>query len=199
MRFVFTLIIFIGLAFSVTAKDSDPAFYPVNSISAAMKKDAWAVCRDYRHEFELTSFGKAIEKVHLVVTILNENADSYGQLMIAYDKSKKVKLITGKFYNGLGLPINKLKDTDIQDVNYTSAGSIYDDYRLKLTKIKGIGYPYTVEYNYEIEHDGMIHYPDFQPIDAYRISFEKSSFQVTYPENYQIRVREVNIRQGCKE
>ena len=198
MRYLFTVLCFIGLAVSVTAKD-DKLFYPASTISAAMKKDAWAVCREYKHEFELSEFGKANEKVHIVITILNENGDAYGRMTLPYDKSKKVKSITGKFYNEAGMPMEKLKDAAIQDVNYTSAGAIYDDFRLKLANFKINSYPYTVEYNYEIEHNGMINYPNWQPIEMYHIAFEKSSLHLTYPENYEIRIREVNIPQGCKQ
>lgn len=196
LKFLFVMALLIGLASIVSAKDELHGFYPAASISEAMKKDAWAVCRDYQHEFEVTAFGKATEKVHIVITILNEKGDSYGKMTLPYDKSKKVKSITGRFYNELGLPLDKLKDAAIQDVNYTSAGTLYDDFRIKLANFKINSYPYTVEYNYEVEYDGMIGYPNWQPLEMYRISFEKSSFKVTCPENIEMRIRELNMPQG---
>lgn len=192
------LLLFITLTGSAAGKDDSEVFYPATAISGAMKKDAWAVCREYKHEFELTAFGKAVEKVYLVVTILDEKGDQFGRMMLPYDHSKKVKSITGRCYNSEGLPMDKLKDGAIQDVNYTSAGAIYDDYRLKLANFKITSYPYTVEYSYEVEYNGMIGYPSWQPIDSYRISYEKASFHVAYPEKLEMRIREVNIPAGCK-
>lgn len=196
LKFLFVVAWLTGLAAIVSGKDTLHGIYPAAAISEAMKKDAWAVCRDYQHEFELTALGKATEKVHLVVTILNENGDSFGRMTLPYDKSKKVKSITGRFYNELGLPLDKLKDAAIQDVNYTTAGTLYDDFRMKLANFKISSYPYTVEYNYEVEYDGMIGYPDWQPIDVYHVSYEKSSFKVTYPANIELRIRELNMPQG---
>lgn len=198
LKQILTLAFILCLTGFVVGKEKDVAFYPAASISPAMKKDAYAVCREYRQEFELLDYGKAIEKVHLVVTILSENGDEFGRMTLPYDKTRKVKSISGKIYNAEGFPEEKLKNAGIQDVNYTSAGAIYDDFRLKVANFKISTYPYTVEYDYEVENEGLIGYPDFQPIERYRLSVEKSSFRVTYPQKLEIRVREVNIPQGSK-
>ncbi len=188
------------LAFSVllSGKEKNQVYYPVSTISDAMKKDAFAVCREYRHEFELIDYGKAIEKVHLVITVLEENGDHFGILILHYDKSRKVKTISGRIYNGAGISEERLKNAAIQDLNYTSAGAIYDDIRMKLADFKIKTYPYTIEYNYEIEYDGLIGYPDYQPIEEYRLSVEKSSFYVSFPEKLEIRIRELNMPSGCR-
>lgn len=183
---------------SVSGKDKDQALYPALTISPEMKKDAYAVCRDYHHEFELTDYGKAIEKVHIVVTVLEENGDRFSKLFLPYDKAQKVKSITGKSYNQFGLTDDKLKNSAIQDVNYTSGGAIYDDLRLKMAEFKPDGYPYTIEYEYEIEHNELIRYPEWQPLDDYRIAIEKSSFKFIWPESMEIRYRELNMPASCK-
>ena len=196
-KFLFSLgYILLAQLLSLTAMEKDQQLYPAATISAAMKKDAYAVCREYRHDFELIDYGKAIEKVHLVVTILDEKGDRFGIMMLPYDKSQKVKFISGKIYNEAGFPEEKLKNAAIQDVNYTSGGTLYDDLRLKLADFKIKTYPYTVEYNYEVEYNGLIGYPNWQPIDVYHISYEKSSFHVTYPEMFPLRIREIYMPEG---
>lgn len=197
-KFLFAVGFLLVLGGLVTGKEKDQLLFSATTISDAMKKDAYAVCREYRHEFELIDYGKAIEKVHLVVTVLEENGDHFGRLILPYDKSRKVKSISGRIYNGAGISDDKLKNTAIQDVNYTSAGAIYDDLRIKLADFKIKTYPYTVEYNYEIEYDGLIGYPDWQPIEEYRLSVEKSSFYVSYPEKLEIRIKETNMPAGCR-
>lgn len=187
-----------GLVLSGSGKDKNQPSYPPETISPGLKKDAYVVCRDYRHEFELSDYGKAIEKVHLVITVLDENGDHFGQLQLPYDKSRKVKSISGQSYNQAGLPDDKLKNNAIQDVNYTSGGALYDDLRLKLSSFKTSGYPYTVEYDYEIEHNGLIGYPEWRPLWDYRLSVEKSSFRISWPENLKIRYREMNLPEGCR-
>ena len=183
---------------SVSGKDKNQVTYPAATISAAMKKDAFAVCRNFEQEFELIDYGKAVEKVHLVVTILEQNGDDLGKLVIPYDKSTKVKEISGRSYNAQGQLDDKMKSDDIYDLNYTSAGAIYDDLRLKLAKLDPDSYPYTVEYNYEIEYDGLISYPEFRPLTNYRLSVEKSSFRFTCPNNLKFRYREQNLPSDCR-
>lgn len=183
---------------SVSGKDKNQITYPSTTISATMKKDAFAVCRNFEQEFELIDYGKAIEKVHMVITILEDNGDELGKLIIPYDKSTRVKELSGRSYDALGLPDDKMKSNDIQDVNYTSGGAIYDDLRLKIAEINPDSYPCTVEYNYEIEYDGLIAYPEFRPINDYRLSVEKSSFRITWPDNLKFRYREQNLPVGCR-
>lgn len=183
----------------LSGKDKDRALYPASAISPELKKDAFAVCREYRHEFELTDYGKAVEKVHLAVTVLEENGDHFSKLYLPYDQSQKIKSITGRSYDQLGIADDKLKNSAIQDVNYTSGGAIYDDLRLKIAEFKTENYPYTIEYDFEIEHNGLIRYPEWQPLDDYRIAIEKSSFKIIWPESMEIRFREKNLPEGCKK
>lgn len=195
---IYIFFLLLGTIFSTFGKEKNQIYYPRETISPALKKDAYAVCRNYRHEFELIDYGKAIEKVHLVITVLEENGDHFSKLFLPYDKSKKVKSISGQSYNQDGLPDDKLKNSAIQDVNYTSAGQIYDDLRLKLAEFKTDNYPYTVEYAYEIEHNGIIGYPEWRPLEDYRLAIEESSFRITWPESLKIRYRELNLPNGCK-
>jgi len=183
---------------SVSGKDKSQIVYPSASISAKMKKDAFAVCRNLEQEFELIDYGKAIERVHLVLTILEDNGNDLGKLVLPYDKSSLIKVITGQSYNMLGFPDSKMKNSNIQDINYTSGGAIYDDLRLKIAEINTDSYPFTIEYNYEIEYDGLIDYPEFRPLDNYCLAVEKSSFSIIYPENMSIRYKEQNMPEGCR-
>lgn len=197
-KITFLLACFLSLVLSVNSEAKDQPFHPASTISETMKKDAYAVCREYMHEFELIDSGKATEKVHLVVTVLEENGDHFGLLILPYDKTRKVKSISGRIYTAEGFSEDRLKSTAIQDLNYTSSGALYDDLRIKLADFKIKTYPYTVEYDYEVEYNGLIGYPDWQPIDEFRFSVEKSSFRVSYPENLKIRIRELNVPDGIR-
>lgn len=187
------------LILPVTAKEKNQKIYPVSSISPSLMKDAFAVVRCDEHEFELIDPGKAIERVHRVVTILNKNGDTYSELYLPYDKSMRIKSITGHSYNTLGLPDDRLKNSAIEDVNYNSAGIVFDDLRLKYARIQPVSYPFTVEYQYEIEHDGLIDYPGWQPVGYFRVSVEHSSYRISRPLAMEIRYREFNLPEGTRK
>lgn len=192
-KLFFLTCLFLTSAIYLSGKDKNQAFYPANLIKETFKKDANAVCRNYEHEFELIDYGKAIERVHIVITVLNENGDHFSKLMIPYDKSQKIAAITGRSYSELGLPDDKLKSSAIQDLNYTTSGAIYDDLRMKYAEFKTSTYPYTVEYEIETEYNELIRYPEWDPLEEYRISIEKSSFKLIYPENLKVRYKEFNL------
>ncbi len=198
IKLLFTGAILLIIASLLSGKEKNQLFYPAATIDSSLRKDAWAVCRDYSQEFELQNYGKAIKRVHMVITVLDKNGDDFGELVLAYDKSKKISSLSGKSYNALGFPDDRLKNNAIKDVNYTSEGAIYDDLRMKTASFSGSTYPYTVEYNYEIEYNGLLGYPEWQPLYAYRISFEKSSFRISYPDAMEIRYREFHLPIGCR-
>jgi hypothetical protein len=183
---------------SLSGKEKLQNQYKSALIDSSLTKNAWAVCRDYRQEFELHGYGHAVERVHMVITILEKNGDEFGQIVLPYDKSRKISALSGRIYNMSGMPDDKLKNDDIQDLNYTSAGAIYDDLRLKAATFKVTSYPYTVEYNYEIEYNGLIGYPDWQPLPDYRFSVEKSSFSISCPDSMSIRYREFHLPGDCR-
>jgi len=187
------LILILVFALNLKAKDKNQVFYPVAAIPEQLKKDANAVIRTFDDEFELIDYGRAIEKVHMVVTVLNENGDSFSKLILPYDQTQKIKSITGRSYNELGVPDDKLKSSKIQDINYTSAGTVFDDLRMKISEFKTTTYPYTVEYEYEIEYDGLIDYPTWNPLRSYLVSLEKSSYKFSFKDELKIRHKEFNL------
>jgi len=201
MKKVLTFLVGLIFCFALlsSGKEKNQTQYAIEDISPKLKKDAYAICRIYTHDFELIDYGKAIEKVHLVVTVLEENGDHFSKLLLPYDKVKKVKSISGRSYNQFGLPDDKLKNSAIQDVNYTSGGAIFDDLRLKVAEFKTDKYPYTIEYQYEIEHNGLIVYPEWSPLDDYRLAVEESTFRISWPEGLQIRYREFNLPPGSRK
>ena len=191
------LLFFICYIFTGNAKDKRESKYPVSTIPENLTKDANAVCREYTHEFALKDYGKATERVKMVVTVLNERGEHFGFLMVFYDKFVKVNSISGKSYDALGFQDDRLNNSLINDVNITSSGTLYDSNRMKVARFESDKYPYTVEYDYEIEHNGLLAYPTWNPIESYDFAVEKSSFVVSWPEEMEIRTRELNLPYKC--
>ena len=105
--------IILSIASNLSGKEKTQAFYPASAIDSSLRRDAWAVCREYRQEFELLSYGKAVERVHIVVTVLDKNGDNFGELILPYDKSSKITSLTGNSYNALGQRDDRLKNNAI--------------------------------------------------------------------------------------
>ena len=104
------------------------SFSPVND---SLKLHAKAVYRFYTTQYERTSEGKVTEKVHYAITILNRNGNANAVLKIPYDKFTVVRNIKGTFYNALGMPVKKLKKSDIKDYSSYQDFVLFSDNRLK--------------------------------------------------------------------
>ncbi len=198
IKSLITILLLIISGSLLSGKEKSRSQYSAAAIDSSLKKEAWAVCRNYHQEFELLSYGRAVERIQIVITVLEKRGDGLAELVLPYDKSTKISSLSGKSYDMFGMPDEKLRNSAIQDLNYTSDGTIYDDIRMKKATFSGNSYPYTVEYNYEIEYNGLISYPEWHPIDEYHLSVEKSSFQISYPDSMVIRYREFHLPSGCR-
>ena len=169
---------------------NNPA-YAVDKIPAALKENANAVIRAHHHEFKVYSIKEAKEKVKGVITIFNENS-SYGYLVVHYNQSKKIGKIKAKIYNKTGGEIRKIEKSEIIDHQAYDGISIYSDARMKYIDFSYGVYPYTIEYEYEIEHSGFRGYPIWQS-QQYKTGVETSTFTLSLPEQMTFRYQAQNL------
>ena len=98
------------ISLSLVAKDSPK--YPVSSIPQKMKDGMYAVVREDFYRFEIISINRSRQKVHKVITILNENGREFATEAVSYDKSEKVISISAIAYDVNGEVIKKLEKTE---------------------------------------------------------------------------------------
>ncbi len=168
--------------------------YPVSDISLGLLADANAVIREYKIEFKINSINSTVEKRKLVVTILNAKAKHHNLLYVFYDKNRKINYLKGYLYDENGNLLEKLKKSSIEDQSAISDFSIYEDSRIKYAQLKAAQYPYTVEYEYEVQKDHTLFYPVWSPISNYKTSLEYASFDIYAPEDYKVRYKTQHLQ-----
>ena len=111
MRRMIICLLLLVIAFCNTSfgKDGD---YAVSKIAGDLLKNADAVLRLEEKRFEIVSTKEAIEKQHYVITILNENGDSWAVFSEYYDKLREVANVDGVLYDAGGMQIKKTKNKD---------------------------------------------------------------------------------------
>ncbi len=168
--------------------------YPVSAIPESLKYNAKAVVRNYEEVFEIKSISNAIYTVSYALTILNENALDDAVFIQPYSqKLQKVHSIRGTIYNQMGEKTETLKQDDIIDHSYISGYSLYEDSRVKFFRPRTMTCPFTVEYSYVIEYDGLLNYPVWQPLNDYNVSVEKSTLSIICPNALTFRYLEKNL------
>ncbi|HEY9045744.1 MAG TPA: DUF3857 domain-containing protein [Ohtaekwangia sp.] len=184
-----------GMLLYMTAAAKDSPKYPVSAIPEDMKTGMYAVIREQELRFEINSVSNASTHFHVAITILNANAKSYASKVIWYDKFNVAKSFKGTAYDAFGNVIRKLKQSEIYDQSAFDGSSLFSDDRLKKADLSQGIYPYTVEFEYEIEHKTLFFVPDFDLYEDDEISIQKSVFTIIYPAPLKPRYKLFKIQE----
>jgi hypothetical protein len=182
MKKAFTIIILIILSLKGFCQT-----YLFDSIPDNLKNRATAVIRSDQCLFTILAPGKAREQIKSVVTLLNENSTSYRFVMVYYDKFSTVKYFRGKIYDQEGNIIKVLNTLDAFDMSAISGATFYSDSRVKILYFPIYKYPYTIEYEYEVDYSSLLNYPEWEFHKDSETSVEKSGIQVSVPKGMKLR------------
>lgn len=188
-----TILLFIAVLLTLIAFGGNQ--YPVSTIPAGLLKNAHAVKRLEEIRFEIISLRETVLKRKYVLTILNESGQPYADLAVGYDKLIKISSIEGTLYDAAGTPIRKVKGRDIKDVSAVQDISLFDDNRLKVHDFDYHTYPYSVEYEVELNFNHTYYFPTWMPQNFERLAVEKSSYTLVCPETYTPRNKAFNYNQ----
>ena len=189
------LALFTLLPFSMGNKELK---YPVRDIPDSLKVNAMAVIRNQEQVFEIKTIGKGIETMMVAITILNENGLDYAVFNEGYTKMIKLGNIKGTVYNALGEKVEQLTPDRLIDHSAISGYSLYEDTRAKYFEPKTMAYPFTVEYSYVREYNGLLSYPMWDPVTDFNIALQTSVFRVVCPDSLSFRYREKNLQGKCE-
>lgn len=176
-------------AASVFAGDVD---YTVSKIPEALSKKADVVMRTDELRFEVAHLGKSITKRKFAITVLNENGAKEAFLYLWYDKFRTIGSIDGNLYDASGKKIRSLKKSEIKDLSGSDESSLADDSRIKVHGFYHRTYPYTVEYEYELQYAGTYSFPHWQPLSDEKFAVEQSALTIVVPADVTFRYKTFN-------
>jgi transglutaminase-like putative cysteine protease len=121
---------------------------------------------------------------------LNEKGKRSATGVVFYDKLRKVNFFRGNVYDAQGNLIRKMKNSDVKDESAVSG--FYEDDRVKFADLSDNTYPYTVEFEYEIEFKFLFWIPDWSVLPGQDASVQYSEFSLVYPSNLVPRYKVLN-------
>lgn len=186
------LVVVLYLISTVSASAADPK-YPIASIPPGLKENANVVIRNEEMVFKILSKSRAIFSVKSAYTILNEKGSRYAVAVVPYDKLSKINRFEAAAYDATGKQIKKLKNSEIYDQSAFDGFSLYSDNRLKAANVEQNVYPYTVEFEYEIEYKYLFFIPSYTLLQSENISLEKSSYTLIFPKELEPRYKTQNV------
>lgn len=189
------VIVVIGLLLSFSSFGKDDPKYPVSSIPEDMKTGMYAVIREKEVRCEINSVRSSSVFYRTVITILNSNAKSYASEVVGYDKFRTISNFKGTVYDADGEIIKRLKQSDIYDQSSSDGVSLYSDSRLKQADLSQTIYPYTVEFEYQIDQKMLYYLPDFYLYSDDEITIQKQSYSIIYPLELKPRYKLFNVQE----
>ena len=150
--------------------------------------EAPAVVRLSSTTFDVDREDRARLSVRRAVTIYGPAGRGFGQLRVYYDPYRDIKRLTGCIRDASGEVVQKLERSDVED--YAAASSnLYDGYRVRVAQLHSGRYPYTVEFAYELERDGLVGWPSWYPQQPGEETFpvERAAFEVSVPDGMPVR------------
>jgi len=166
--------------------------YAVEDISKALVDRADATVREERIEIDMKSATQVAIRITRAVTIHNKNGESYGDIELYYNRSRKIKKVKGEVLNEFGIPIGKFSLKDFQDRSASGQSNLYDDARVKSYSPAIHTYPYTIVCTVEITESQNLAILPWMPDYAYDVSIEQSSYSFTCGQADEIRIYQQN-------
>jgi Domain of Unknown Function with PDB structure (DUF3857) len=149
---------------------------------ALLTQQANVVFREYTEITDVSNPAKTVNHVRLVATILREDGKRWARYYVPYsDKQDKITKFSGNLYDAAGKFVRKAKQSEIQDVAIEDGFSVATDSRAKVTELMYGQYPFTVEYEYELEGKGVIPVQHWSAQPLASVSVEKSTYQLRLP------------------
>jgi hypothetical protein len=166
--------------------------YNASLIPDSLKQNAHAVKRFEELTVEIKSPSRAVFKRKWAITILNEDGGIYSGYVNSYSKFRSINDIDGNLYDATGKKLKSVKKKEISDISYDDQMSLMTDDRLKVHNFYYRTYPYTVEYEDEVEFDGLFFLPPWTPVMQDKLALQYSRFIVEAPSDYKFRYKQLN-------
>jgi len=182
-------ILFSLLLFSTQLSAADEPKYPVSLIPEEMKKGMYAVIRNKEVRVDIQTKSSSSYYSKVVITILNSKAKDYAIVAVGYDKLRTIKFMKAVVYDALGKEIKKLKQSDIADQSNYDGFSLLSDNRSKSADLSQAIYPYTIEFEFEVQFKFLYSAPDFFLFKDDEVSTQQQTYLVSYPTELRPRYK----------
>lgn len=128
----------------------------------------------------------------IAITVINRNGAEEARLVIPHNKSMKIRSIKGAIYDEFGKQISKIAERDFIDQSYSDGVSLFEDMRYKYFNPPVSTYPYTVEYEYDLNYNQCLNIEPWIPVGGSEEAVEQSRYTLICKPDFKIVYKENN-------
>ena len=187
------IFVFIFSFFFFTISFAQKTSYTISSIPDSLTQNANAVVRLNQLDILISSQRKMIITQKRIVSVLNEKGLEAIEAQEYYNKTTSVNSINAIIYSASGDELKKIKRKDFRDQCSIDGVTLFSDSRFIYLNYTPTEYPFTIEYNSEVETSNTAFIAQWYPLSDYFVSIEKSVLNVNYPENLGFKKKEFNF------
>lgn len=113
---------------------------------------------------EVKSISEATLKVSEAITIYEKEDKDLATIYLVYDSFKSIDYIKANIRDRNGRVIRSFDEDDAADVSLSGGGgTFFSDSRIKILELLYNSFPYTIEYEYQVEYTGLLNFPRWIP------------------------------------
>jgi transglutaminase-like putative cysteine protease len=183
---------FILCWFSFTCAALAQNRYETAAIPKELMPYASAVVRNQEIFTEVKDLQTTIHRVKTAVTIINKNGDNHANIDIWYDKNRRIKYVKGAIYDEFGKPVSRFTERNFSDHSAADGITMFTDNRLRHFEPTMVNYPYTIEYEYEINLKQSLNLQSWEPQQHMGTAVQHSEFVFISKPDFNIRYKELN-------
>jgi transglutaminase-like putative cysteine protease len=131
--------------------------------------------------------GRVRESVRREILVLSAaGRERHGVIALGHDAFRRVRKLEGEIRDAQGETVRSLRRDDVEDYPATASYSLYDDSRVRVGQLYHDAYPYTIVWEYEVEHEGLLNWPTWLPVRG-EDPVLRASLTVDVPEGTALR------------
>ena len=167
--------------------------FPVNSIAEVLLENVNSVLRLEDTHAVLNDQDKMTVKHRRVVTVFNKYGNHATNTILYYRNDLKVKSIKATVYDAKCNEIKVYKKKNFKDLSAVEGSTLYSDVRYYSLNHVPTGYPYTMDFEYEVIYQSTAFIPDWNPFTFSNQSIEKSVLTVVKEKDLGLKYKAFNL------
>lgn len=169
--------------------------FSVSSISSDFIADSHVITADKKVEINIVDQNVSKEKFSETFLILDKDGLSKFKNGTSYDNLTKIDSIYIKIYDAEGNFVKTIYEQNFTDLNLFDGYSLYNDNRGKFVKLDYTKYPFFAKLEYFKTNNFTIFVSPFFALEGEKHKVLNTEYSITYPEGFNLKTVEVNIKE----